>query len=80
MDFLCFQISDFGIQQQVSRGPEKNKQPNVLSLFSPPVVTFQPCCVKRSVNDEKWWDCFVAIISSKISASGEVEASQNMAE
>ena len=43
---------------------------------------FEHCKLKRSVNDEKWRDCFVpcfvAMISAKISASGEVGASQNM--
>ena len=57
-------------------------------LFLPPVfVTFEPCNVKTSqkmskwwVNDEKWRDYFLTIINTKTSASGEVEASQNMAE
>ena len=35
---------------------------------------------KRSANDEKWRDCFYIMISNKTSASGEVEARQNMAE
>ena len=43
-------------------------------------MTFEYCKLKRSVNDEIWQDCFVAVISSKISASGKVEASENMAE
>ena len=35
---------------------------------------------KWQENDEKWWDYFLTVINTKTSASGEVEASQNMAE
>ena len=36
--------------------------------------------VKTEQIDEKWWDWFSFLITQIISASGEVEASQNMAE
>ena len=35
---------------------------------------------KLKQSDEKWWDCFSFLMTQIISASGEVEASQNMAE
>ena len=46
------------------------------SVFS----LFEPCKFKTSQNDEKWWDCFQSRIVTNSSASGKVEASQNMAE
>ena len=36
--------------------------------------------VKTEQIDEKWWDWFSFLITQIISVSGEVEASQNMAE
>ena len=36
--------------------------------------------VKTEQIDEKWWDWFSFLLTQIISASGEVEASQNMAE
>ena len=65
-------------------GPEKNQQLDVSQLFLPSALWLLNLAIskllKRSVNDEKWRDCFVTMISTKTSASGEVEASQNMAE
>ena len=58
-----------------------------MTAFTYWFLTFGPCNVKitskflkRSANDEKWRDCFLFVTSIKISASGEVEVSQNMAE
>ena len=73
---------------RVGGGPEKNQQLDVSQLFLPSALWLLNLAIsklfKRSVNDEKWRDCFVpcfvAMISAKISASGEVGASQNMAE
>ena len=49
-------------------------------MFCPIFLTFEPCKNKKSANDEKRRDCFPSRIITNTSASGEVEASQNMAE
>ena len=75
-----FYISNFGIQAQVTGGPEKKTKVYIWHFYYHQVCEFEPCNVKTSANDEKWWDCFWLVITLKKSASGEVEAKQNMAD
>ena len=67
------------MQRQVAGGPDKNQQTNDLLLFLPTVCDFPSLfCTKDQQmmrNDMISWDFFSIVISTKTSASGEVEAS-----
>ena len=56
------------------------KTADFLNCFALYFFTFEPCKNKKLANDEKRRDCFPSRIVTNTSASGEVEASKNMAE
>ena len=52
-------------------------------VYTCTISTFEPCNVETSLRISKWWEMtrlLLTVIRRKTSASGEVEASQNMAE
>ena len=56
------------------------KTADFLNCFALYFLTFEPGKNKKLANDEKRWDYFPSKIVTNTSASGEVEASKNMAE